>query len=442
MESKKYTCSICKDELDENNFDIEQNKCILHCEKTDKNGWYSINSHDKEWTEKLNTFWLYIQQQLDNIYQDNLLDYYDTTSEYQYTDVIFPKFEKEYEYNHYASNEPDMGTNFFSFGVFENQNEQPSQEVNQIFNKLSITFKGCTFLDEANFKKYYRKSPLTFNECKFEKTLLLGKTQKSQLSFYDCDFNNKDLDISESIFEDVLIMKNCKNINLFDISNSTLNGFSNFMNSNFIKADFTGTLFGDSVVFIETTFQQDIDFKYTTFNKLALFRDSVFSDTLNLRDTIFKDEVNFLGMKANMANRETARLIKSSFEQQKNLIESNKYHALELREKSKELSLLKNLPEWILFKAHWISSNHSQSYILALFWIIVISILGIENNVICSLFSFIYSDDKLNDIAMSIHSILSVKSDSFSMYQLFLKISMAYLVYQFLVSVRQNTRRK
>ncbi|MDZ7819316.1 MAG: hypothetical protein U5K55_12245 [Aliarcobacter sp.] len=63
---------------------------------------------------------------------------------------------------------------------------------------------------------------------------------------------------------------------------------------------------------------------------LALFKEAVFEKKLNLEDTIIKEEINFLKIKnknnkeldsKNIANRETARIIKDSFEKQNNIIE-------------------------------------------------------------------------------------------------------------------------
>ena len=56
-----YECKVCEREFKENYFDVEQNKCILHCDKTEENEWYSVNMK-KEWNlTKVNLFWQYIQ---------------------------------------------------------------------------------------------------------------------------------------------------------------------------------------------------------------------------------------------------------------------------------------------------------------------------------------------------------------------------------------------
>ena len=51
-------CKICEEVLEEK-YLKEQKKCILHCEKDEKNGWYSLKTDgSKKWDEsKLELFW-------------------------------------------------------------------------------------------------------------------------------------------------------------------------------------------------------------------------------------------------------------------------------------------------------------------------------------------------------------------------------------------------
>ena len=46
-----------------------------------------------------------------------------------------------------------------------------------------------------------------------------------------------------------------------------------------------------------------------------------------------------------------------------------------MAEREKELKLLKNPIEWLIFKIHSISSNHSQDWLLSLLWIFNLTIL-------------------------------------------------------------------
>jgi hypothetical protein len=263
-----------------------------------------------------------------------------------------------------------------------------------------------------------------------------------------------------------------------------------------------------------------------TFEKNVYFRNSIFLNKLNLRDTIFKEDKNFLGIlfkldinKLNkmeftdknkmyiknleikdnpiLGDRETARIIKDSFEHKNNIIEANKFYALEMKEREKELELDikegKSFFEWLIFKIHGLSSNHSQDWLLALYWIFIIGFIAsyydfnliqdingkfvhfeiisifkmiglvfivlsitqickikdkLLNGItflISSYLIYIYAtqDYLLNLFSKTINPFSVMKSnDPINAIQLFFKIIIAYLIYQLIISIRQNTRRK
>jgi|GEM_PF-3322089 len=292
------------------------------------------------------------------------------------------------------------------------------------------------------------------------------------------------LNFSDSIFNSKVKIKECSKINEATFENTRFKDLVDFYKTHFYKIDFEKTTFEDISVFTETTFHEYVDFKYTTFNKLALFRKTVFEKTVNFEDSIFKEEANFLDVNANMANRETARIIKNSFEKQNNIIEANKFYALEMQEREKELNKLakkgKNLTDWVVFKFHSISSDHSQSWFLALVWIAIttllftfwkaidadqkvfeISFIAAEVGIISLIVMpkiqylkqivssgllvllFINYSMATSSFLEEIVNVVDLKNENpitFSM--LLFKVTIAYLMYQFIVSVRQNTRRK
>jgi hypothetical protein len=204
-----------------------------------------------------------------------------------------------------------------------------------------------------------------------------------------------------------------------------------------------------------------------------------------------------------VANRETAKIIKSFYEYSNNIIEANKFYALEMKEREKELTKdienkekrdLKTFIDYIIFKLHGISSNHSQDPFLAFYWIIIFGITAslyeiyllctcsfsiinmitvnlfisapiiinrvIETNIdrytkyylfVLYLLNYFFivincSPIKLENtvsFAKTINPFSIMKgTDDIDIVQLFFKITIAYLIYQFIVSVRQNTRRK
>lgn len=459
-----YTCSVCNQIFEEKYFDTLQQKCILHCDKSIETEWLITHEQNKlSWNNtKVKIFWNYIQYEIDNLYRMQLHDNYDISDPIKYDKVIFPKFEKEYSYDGY--NEADLGTNFISFNVFQEPGSEPFQHINRIFEQSKIIFYKCIFLDTANFKKYQFEQPILFDRCTFNKKLHLPKTFSNSLELRRCDFMNHPLNLNNTTFKSFCSIKNCENIQkitfyqstFYDdahIQNCIISGTSNFTlttfkkiadfhESTFQKVNFTNTIFEDLVIFSDTTFKQDINFNYTIFEKLVIFRDSVFEKTLNLRDAIFKNDANFLDMKAILANRETARIIKYQLQKIGNIIEANKYHAQELALQRKDIWKPRNwcsnqLPEAIVFTVHFLSSNHSKNWLLTLFWIIITgSLTGL----------WVEGYDCLNhdffNITMKYMSIINM-DDSIKEHPTLLffnKVALGYLYYQFLTAIRKDTR--
>ena len=150
----------------------------------------------------------------------------------------------------------------------------------------------------------------------------------------------------------------------------------------------------------------------------------------------------------------------------------------ELKESIKE-GHFKFILESIIFKIHGLASNHSQDWLLSLLWIINITFLytifssanNYHNNMLATtcfysilFILFIYENPRflikiilifyllffsllstlnLDIIADKINpfSIMTSK-EPISFELLIYKIIIAYLIYQFIVSIRQNTRRK
>ncbi|RXJ79099.1 hypothetical protein CRU95_15255, partial [Arcobacter sp. F2176] len=213
-----------------------------------------------------------------------------------------------------------------------------------------------------------------------------------------------------------------------------------------------------------------------------------FDNNINIKENYNKfRSSNSISVK----NRETARIIKDSFEQQNNIIEANKFYALEMKEREKELEFNKESFEWLVFKIHAWSSNHSQDWVLALYWILTLGfafslfnfftvqienkfihfdfikfiglfcliLIGIFVDNICKkkdeiksvfllfyfylLYAYETSDEFLTFFANTINpfSIMTGK-DELTFGTLIFKIIIAYLIYQLIISIRQNTRRK
>jgi len=69
--------------------------------------------------------------------------------------------------------------------------------------------------------------------------------------------------------------------------------------------------------------------------------------------------------------------IKNFFDSSNNIIEANRFYKLEMQAKEEELNKnhKSNFLEWLIFKTHDISSNHSQRWFLSLFWIVILTFI-------------------------------------------------------------------
>ena len=166
------------------------------------------------------------------------------------------------------------------------------------------------------------------------------------------------------------------------------------------------------------------------------------------------------------------------------------FYALEMKEREKELDSKKDFFEWLVFKFHGLSSNHSQDWTLVLFWIINInffySYLNIETNMWMLAFKILFSlililligcmtvkipednekkrwlttipitivcyffygylvekDWLLSEYSKNLNPFSIMPADEpINFGTLLFKIIIAYLIYQLIISIRQNTRRK
>ncbi len=396
-------------------------------------------------------------------------------------------------------------------------------------NQSNIIYQMCIFNDDVSISEMdigdYTINHTLFRDCQFAKRVIAHDmtfkqtifnnskynkyTNLYNLELYNCVINNdfileayiiNILDLSETTFNGKVKIQFCKLLSNASFYNTKFNNLADFYQTQFYTVDFERTDFNQIAVFSEATFNKNIHFKYTKFLKKSIFRDMIIKGKLDLRNTIFDDEANFLDTRADkntyipiqVENRETARVIKNFYENSNNVIEANKFYTLEMKEREKELNADikkgKNIFEWITFKVHSLSSNHSQDWLLATFWIVCITILyshinfvlqkektewyilplimnltifmwafleiniynHIKNSykVLVIVFSFfIYgfsnNDFMLTNFSNNINpfSIMTGK-ENLNFITLLYKIIIAYLIYQLIVSIRQNTRRK
>ncbi|MDK2040358.1 pentapeptide repeat-containing protein [Aliarcobacter butzleri] len=412
----KCCCGNCTLEVFENS-----DKCILHCEKYDwyeeyesKNPKYFDNTCPKNnWNlskEKINNFWKIFNNSLKENIEKNVL-------ECTYTDMVFPALGN--------ANYPKVRITEMKF----------------------LSLKNCIFLDAIDLSFFLSAKNLEMEYCIF----------------------NEDVKVKEVIHKEKFLFQNNLVLKNITFDNIQFEGTSSFMKS---------------------TFKNELTFQNLRFDDLALFNNCQI-ENLFFRNIFFRKESNFLDMTLlKVGSRETARIIKDSFEKQNNIIEANKFYALEMKEREKELEEDikegKNFFEWLVFKIHGLSSNHSQDWLLALFWIISFTLLsvtiekifsshiGLSDKCVVSflifsmivisniylanskkvyylifiaIYFFIYliftEDFYLKCFSKTLNPFsLMQANDPINGIELLYKIIIAYLIYQLIISIRQNTRRK
>ncbi|MDX4064552.1 hypothetical protein Q6A91_00805 [Aliarcobacter skirrowii] len=365
----------------------------------------------------------------------------------------------------------------------------------RLINKIpsnTIAFNNSVFYGnlELENNECLKSKIIFFSNC-ITDNFIFKQIDITKLGIFSCNFKILKVEyskINDFILENVNKEKK-ENIyikgsefNLVQIQGFFINNF-NISNNQSNKTLFQNIEI-DNLNFNENTFLDRLD-----------FIDVEIKNKIDLQNSFIPTNSSFFGLKSSkgivdVANRETARKIKDSFEKQNNIIEANKYYALEMKEREKELEedlkKGKNFFEWLVFKIHGISSNHSQDWLLTLFWIISFTFLSVSIEKIFS--SSLTSSDKgvlsflvfsiivASNIYLSntkkayylisifiyycIYSIFtqdwllkcfSNKLNPFSIMTgneeltfsaLIYKIIIAYLIYQFIVSIRQNTRRK
>lgn len=548
-ENELYQCdSIGCDRIfndEEYNITNNQTKCILHCEKNTLSGIALLDLFYKELTaysfNKSSLSFINFPEDSSQRFNEfissfnkirfgscsfhNNIGYSDNIEFFQncifYKAVIIGRRKED---NHSYFN------NCTFKGRINNYQEKKSKiDINgNIFNKCLFEVDSDNLLEHIHFKK-----------AKFTGEIFTNIKKLTRIYFDDCEFNIKfslskilsieELIINNSIFNKGFSLYNIQKINFLNINDTKVNDISsinycknidklffklnivnskdflientNIIDSDFYKTEFLGnvsfykTNFLELVTFNETLFSKKVNFQHTKLKDKVSFRNSKFEAELNLIDSIIDKNANFLDIKLSefkkLSNRETARIIKNSFEQENNIIEANRFYALEMKEREKELNLIKNPFEWLVFKFHGLSSNHSQNWLLALFWIInlTFSINYLSYEFICenrilhlidrslmsvgciffvgyiiskfkdeyinlslfitTIFTYlIYRNSYIGDSDLKEFSTLinpfaiMTKGEDLTFGTLVFKILISYLIYQLIISIRQNTRRK
>ncbi|MBL1244285.1 MAG: hypothetical protein COA39_007840 [Sulfurimonas sp.] len=278
---------------------------------------------------------------------------------------------------------------------------------------------------------------LIIKDTIFEKNFKLHNCVVDRILIEDTDFKeNADFYMSE--FRRGILEEDSKEkINKDDIGFNAIN-FESL------------ALFGDTV------FHKKLIFKYVTFKGHNHFKSAVLHKGLDLEYTNIQNEINFYGLtilNTSTTSQETCRIIKHQFEKLGNKIEANKYHALELEQKKNTLEAERPRKwlEYIVFKMHSLSSKHSTNWFRPLWLSLLVTIMTVffvNIELVMDLltqrlsFKLEYFYNVWNEFFKYLY-ILNKDEKLVESPFIFLlnKIFLGYLYYQFLISVRKDTRK-
>ena len=472
-----FACPIIVDEFGKNG------KCIFHCNKDD---WFTYQNEKKIWDEtKVEEFWRRIRKF--KISKNDLDFFY----------YIFPKFEKYPQITDLITNkliagvekkednyklklkEKDDGKNFWSKDSilsfekkvhFNGSTFEDTTIFDFINFKESVNFIGCTFNNDVSFKKTTFNNSVQFPGVSFE----------NRVFFVDNILNNTELEFWSSYFKARLLISNLYSKNskinfnythffensIVFLSNIKIDRFNINNLYNFSKNFRIADLIVISDLRIINTSLNNIEFTDNDFSKIPKITfTSVSFDNVRFNNI----DWGKINLNRFNANRDIFRQIKHQYDLQGNRIDANTFYSIEMKSYRLELlnkikeksgrNLLKkiwftitNLDFWI-FTFSNLSSNFSKNFILPILWLLLLSLtfylFSFHKMDFSNLKSFKILQNHLimtdwRDIAKNIMEYLNpfdTKVKGPILLWIIYKSSSAYLIYQFIISLRRQTKR-
>lgn len=356
-------------------------------------------------------------------------------------------------------------------------------------NVNGVLYQNCIFHEEVSScseddGKYVIDSPL-FNDCVFEKGIEFGNVEFKSPIFNntdDIDLNIESLHLMDCILKDKFILNRC-NIQSFFMEDTVFESKFEFkqnivadfeiFNTNYFKVvdtfetkfgkfNIKKSIFDDFVGFEKCSFGDSVDsenedaakFTYATFLSFVNFRNTNFYTGLDIENINLKEAPNFLNTKINEknSNRETFRIVKSSFDKIHNYIEANKYFSYEMKKYKEELKGTNKTQEKVILFLNEKISNYGQSYVKPIIYMVATSIiyylliLGYENNILYEMHPSINGvleniSSFVNNVSKNILPFSKILKAGMEFVSLLFYIIFASLIWQTLVAVKRHTRR-
>jgi len=290
----------------------------------------------------------------------------------------------------------------------------------------------------------------------FDHAVFVGKSNFEQVAF------GQDIIFEGAMFRDKAYFRD-----------AIFHGKAVFTSATFLdKSYFRRAVFEDEALFLSTTFVEKADLRDVIFRDKALFRGAVCKDliqfsgaqisSLDLETSRF-DDASYLHLHGvgqpgdkptllsskHFPNKESARHIKAHFEKQNNITEANKYFVIE---QSLYLNELISEDWWshkgriFTLALHKLISNSGTSWIKVFFWILLFALL-----VLLLHDGFPQTKEAILNIpnrAVELINPMNIFKRGHNLYEgndfwgMVVRVIAMYLIYQFMMAFRQDTRRK
>lgn len=475
LNNKEKKCSICGRLIGKFG-DIKKEKCIFHCEKDD---WFDeIERYDekrKDWSksmEKVDKFWLEIR---DKIMCSN------NTNEYDFKGFIFPSFvDSEYSIiNNFNASDKEL--------IFN----KTTNFKDSVFLGI-VNFTDTTFKEEVYFHGSVFKDNVNFFNSTFEKAFFGYSTYDKNVYFFESTFK-KEVSFEHSTFQNKFEFVNSVFQNEVSFWGSIFHGKVSFLDGP-DKKNIKGILKFHSTKFEEKSslIIRDFDVKSIIISNLINYSNSLRLTNINVLDnfilvnmdlTKFEfHNLNLIKCKTTIKNvsfisslgftifngvkwgnirktfdkttdRDTFRQLKYVNEKQGNIIEANKFYSAEMKAYKKELKGEKCKTHWqdkIIFWLNEKSSNFSQNWLKPLGWFFLLGIIAFIFSNMTRIITYIVGTSKLNS-ATFLNAIneffvyinpfnTSAGKWNPTIWLIFKALSI-FIIYQFIISLRRQTRR-
>jgi uncharacterized protein YjbI with pentapeptide repeats len=294
--------------------------------------------------------------------------------------------------------------------------------------------KPISFAHAIFAKKSHFEDVVFGQDIDFEGTTFLGKAY-----FYDAAFSKKAIFISATFMEKAYFRR------------VKFMGEASFLSTSFLaKADFRDTVFADEALFRGAVCKDLIQFSGALISSLDL-ETSRFDDAsyLHLHGLDPHNRKPILLSSKNFPNKESARHIKAHFEKQNNITEANNYFVIE---QSLYLDELKSEDWWshkgkiFTVALHKLISNSGTSWIKVFFWIMLFAlvVLILHDGIPLDKESILNIPNR----AISLINPMNIFRRGLNLYEghefwgMIVRVIATYLIYQFMMAFRQDTRRK